>query len=177
MKRCFFLLLLCGCSFFSKTKSQIYSLERIPGAAVAAAGAPVGIDSIELPPGFDRKEIVVRKANNQLDVRGTQQWAAPLTDLVTHALAFDLASRLPEGMVVLPGQAKPTGTMRPIFVVFEELAAGRDMQFTLDAHWTVGTTTHHEHIAIPMPWLESANVARGMSQALAQLADRIAAGV
>ena len=49
------LILLAGCSFFSKTKNQIYSLDRGPGAAVAVAGAPVGIDAIEVPPGFDRK--------------------------------------------------------------------------------------------------------------------------
>jgi uncharacterized lipoprotein YmbA len=173
MKRCIVLLLLCGCSFFSKTKSQIYSLERIPGAAVTIAGAPVGIDSIELPPGFDRKEIVVRKANNQLDVRGTQQWGAVLSEEVLHTLAFDLAARLPAGMVIMPGTAKPAA-MRGIDVAFEELAAGPDAKVVVDARWGGG---HHEHIEVPIPSLDSANVATGTSQALAQLADRIAAGL
>ena len=173
MKRCFFLVLLCGCSFFSKTKSQIYSLERIPGAAVAAAGAPVGIDSIELPPGFDRKEIVVRKANDQLDVRGTQQWGATLSEEVLHTLAFDLAARLPAGMVIMPGTAKPA-TTRSIDVAFEELAAGPDARVVVDARWG---GTHHERIEVPIQSLDSANVASGTSQAIATLADRIAAGL
>ena len=168
------LLLLVGCSFFGKgTKPQIYSLERIPGAAVAVTGAPVGIDSIDLPPGFDRKEIVVRKADNQLDVRGTQQWGAALSEEVLHTLAFDLASRLPAGMMIMPGTAKPA-TMRSIDVAFEELAAGPDAKVVLDARWGGG---HHEHIEVPIPSLDSANVATGTSQALAQLADRIAAGL
>src|SRR5439155_5237448 len=77
-----FLILLTGCSFFSRTKSQIYSLDRIPGTVVNVHGVPIGINSIELPPGFDRKEVVARKANNQLDVRATQQWSAPLGQLV-----------------------------------------------------------------------------------------------
>src|SRR5947209_5951217 len=58
--------LVLGCSFFSKTKSQIYSLDRVPPSAVMQVrGAPIAINSVELPAGFDRKEIVVRKANNQ----------------------------------------------------------------------------------------------------------------
>jgi uncharacterized lipoprotein YmbA len=71
------------------------------------SGTPIAIDSVELPPGFDRKEVVVRKAGNQLDVRQTQQWSATLGQLVMHTLAFDVADRLPAGMVILPGAAKP----------------------------------------------------------------------
>ena len=165
--------LLAGCSFFSRTKSQIYTLDPIPGTGVAAGfSQPIGIDAIELPPGFDRKEVVVRKTNNQLDVRGTQQWSASLGQLVLHTLAFDLASRLPAGMVILPGEAKPAA-MRPISVVFEEIAAGPDSKVTIDAVWD---RTHHEHIEVPITSLDSANIATGMSQALATLADRIAHG-
>src|SRR6266702_1323649 len=81
--------LLVACSFFSKTKSQIYTLDRVPGQVTNVLGTPIAINSIELPAGFDRKEIVVRKANNQLDVRGTEQWPATLSDVVLHTLAFD----------------------------------------------------------------------------------------
>jgi uncharacterized lipoprotein YmbA len=159
-----------GCSFFSRTKNQIYSLDRVPGLVANIGGVPIGIDSVELPPGFDRKEIVVRNANNQLEMRGTQQWSATLGQSVLHALAFDLADRLPAGMVILPGAAKPSG-MRSIDVVFEEIAAGPDAKVVIDARWG----THHEHIEAPITSLDSANVASGMSQALATLADRIVA--
>src|SRR6185503_17842991 len=92
--------LMVGCSFFSRSKNTIYSLERIPPAAPVATvrGLPVGIDSVELPPGFDRREVVVRKADQQLDVRSTQQWSASLQEMVLHTLAFDLANRVTEGM-------------------------------------------------------------------------------
>lgn len=167
------LLLLTGCSFFSKSKSKIYSLERIEGAAVTVRGLPVGIGAIELPPGLDRKEIVVRKADHQLDVRGNELWSAPLEAAVLHTLAFDLASRLPEGMVILPGQSQP-GAMRTIDVVFGELAAGPDAKLVLDARWIVGGVAHQEKIAVDVPALDSANVASGVSRALGMLADRIA---
>jgi len=166
-------LLLAGCSFFSKTKSQIYSLERIPGTVVAITGVPIAIDNVDLPPGFDRKDIVVRKPNNQLDVRGTQQWGATLSQEVLHTLAFDLAARLPAGMVILPGAIKPA-TVRSIDVAFEEIAAGPDAKVVVDARWD---RMHHERIEVPIASLDSANVASGMSQALATLADRIAAGL
>jgi hypothetical protein len=37
--------------------------------------------------------------------------------------------------------------------------------------------THHERITIDIPSLDSANVAAGTSQAIAALADRMAAGL
>jgi uncharacterized lipoprotein YmbA len=172
-------LVLSGCSFFSKSKSTVYSIDGIPAAAAPAraiTGAPFGIDNVELPPGVDRREIVVRKANQQLDIRSNELWSADLKDLVMHTLAFDLASRIPEGMLILPGEAKPV-TMRTIEVTFEDLSAGPDSRVHLDARWKVGTVSHHETIAIDLPSLDSKNVAAGMSQAIAALADRIAAGV
>jgi hypothetical protein len=100
-----------------------------------------------------------------------------LQPLVLHALAFDLAGRLPEGMVVLPGESRPAGAPRGIDVVFEDLSAGPENRVTLDARWTLAGVSHHEQIAIDIPSLDSGAVATGMSQALAALADRLAAGV
>ncbi|HUJ12695.1 MAG TPA: ABC-type transport auxiliary lipoprotein family protein, partial [Thermoanaerobaculia bacterium] len=136
----------------------------------SARGTPIAIDSIELPAGFDRKEIVVRKANNQLDVRGTQLWSATLSDLVLHTLAYDIADRLPPGMMILPGDTKPAST-HPIDVVFEDFAAGPESRVVLDARVNART----ERIEVPVASLDSSNVASGMSQALAELADRIVA--
>ncbi|HYC60061.1 MAG TPA: ABC-type transport auxiliary lipoprotein family protein [Thermoanaerobaculia bacterium] len=173
-------LLAAGCGFFSRTKNNFYSLERIPPAAPivrTGTGAPVAIDAIELPPGSDRREVVVRKAGQQLDVRPNEQWSAGFQAMVLHTLAFDLAARLPDGMVILPGQAIPTGATRSVSVVFEELAAGPENQVVLDARWVAGGVSHRERIVVSIPSLESAEIANGMSQALAQLADRMAAGL
>jgi len=177
-------LVLAGCSFFSKSQSTFYSLDRIaPAAAVANVhGLPIGIDGVELPPGLDRREIVVRKADHQLDIRSNEQWSASLQPLVLHTLAFDLAARLPEGMVILPGEAKPSGAMRSIDVVLEELAAGPDAKVVLDGRWMVRESgrpdvTRHERIVVDIASLASANIAKGVSQALGTLADRMAAAM
>jgi len=173
------LLLLTGCSFFSRSQSKFYSLDRVAPAAAPVAGVqgvPVSIDGVELPPGLDRREIVVRKPDHQLEIRSAEQWSASLKELALHTLAFDLAARLRDGMVILPGATKPAAT-RSIDVVFEELAAGPDAKVVVDARWTLQGVAHHEQIAVDVPSLDSASVATGTSQAIGILADRIAAAV
>ena len=171
-------LLTASCGLMKRVPNTFYALDTVPGAAARAnvAGTPIGIDGIELPPGLDRREVTARATDNKLDVRGHHQWASPLEDMVIHTLSFDLASRLPEGMIVLPGQAKP-GAMRSLYVTFEDLAPGPDNVFVLDARWTLGEMTRHERITVPLTSNESSAVAAAMSQALGQLADRIAAAL
>lgn len=173
------MLLVTGCGFFSKSKSTVYTIEKIPGTALTRTGTPVGIDVVELPPGLDRREVVVRQPEHKLDIRGNELWSASLEEMVLHTLAFDLASRLPEGMVILPGQVKPATNVRGIDVVVEDFAAGPENRVVLNARWILrengrADVTHREQIAIDVPSLTSANVATGFSQALAALADRIA---
>lgn len=177
MRRLLFVLFLTGCGFLSKSAPpKLYSLDRVPPAAPLPArppALPVGIDNVELPPGVDRRELVVRQPDNRLEVRSNEQWSAPFRDLVLHTLAFDLADRLPEGMVVLPGQPKPNA-MRSMSIAFDELAAGPDKLFVLDARWTLGDVTHHERITQQLQSLDSPVLVTATSQALATLADRIA---
>lgn len=176
-------LLLTGCGILSRPKNTFYSLTPIPPAAGVrtVSGLPVGIDGIQLPPGIDRRGIVIRKENNEVEVRGTNQWTAPLEDMVLHTLAFDLANRLPVGMVIVPGQARPAaGSMRSIYVTFEELAPGPEQQFVLDARWTIGgfglpEKSGREQITIPMASMESPAIVDAMSEALAQLSERLVA--
>lgn len=173
-----------GCGFLSRKQSRFYSLDRIPpgSGVVAASGAPIGVDVVELPPNYDRRDMLVRRENRRLEVRESEQWSSTLRPLVLHTLAFDLAARLPEGMVVLPGEPIPTGAKRGVDVVFEELIAGPENSVTLDCRWTLrtngrGDVSAHERIVVPTTDLTGPSIAAGTSQALAQLADRIAARV
>lgn len=177
-----FLLALTGCSFLGgKSKSRFFSLDRVAGAATSSvSGTPFSIESLELPPGFDRREVIVRKANNEVDVRSGDQWSASLEPMVLHTLAFDLASRLPEGMIILPGETKPLAATRAIDVVVERFDAGPESRVVLNARWILHETgrpdqAHREEIAIDIPSLDSLNVAAGMSQAIGSLSDRMVA--
>lgn len=176
-------LLAGGCGFLRRPPNQFYSLDTIPpqGPRASVTGSPIGIDGLELPPGLDRRGIILRGENHRLEERGTHQWASPLEDMAMHTLAFNLANRLPEGMVVLPGQARPPA-VRGIFVVMEDLAPGQDRVFVLDARWTLmdrgrPAVTRHERITVPLQSLEPPAIVAGMSQALAQLSDRIVAAL
>jgi uncharacterized lipoprotein YmbA len=181
------LLLLAGCGLFRRQEIRHYAVEPIAPAAspappAAAAGPPLGVDAVELPPGLDRQGIVVRRADHRLEVRGSELWAASLETMVLHALAFDLAARLPEGMVVLPGQAQPAGGMRSLDVVFAELAAGPERQVVVDARWTLRAAGQpvlagHERLVEPLASLDSAEIAAGTSRALAALSERIVAAL
>jgi uncharacterized lipoprotein YmbA len=178
----FLTLALTGCGFMKRSKSEFYALERIaPTQAVTAiSGLPIGIDVVELPPGLDRREIVVRQQDQRLEIREKDQWSASFEPLVLHTLAFDLASRLPEGMVILPGQSKPINAMRSLDVVFEDLAPGPENSIEVHARWILRQTgqpdlTKTEQFMTPIDSLSSAAVATGMSRAIATLADRIAA--
>lgn len=173
-------ILLAGCGFLKRPQNQFYSLTTMPaeGPAAQYSGPPIAINTIELPPGIDRRGIFIRNADHKVEVRGTHQWTAPLEEMVLHTLAFNLANRLPEGKVILPGQDIPATPTRNISVVFEELAPGPDPVFRLDARWTASDavgTTHHEEIEIPMASLESPAIVDAMGKALATLATRIAA--
>jgi uncharacterized lipoprotein YmbA len=176
-------LLIGGCGFFKAQQKEYFALDSVPPAAAPAAvsGSPIGIGSVELPPAIDRREIVVREEDQRLELRGRELWAGPLESMVVHTLAFDLADRLPEGMVVLPGQAKPAGAMRSIYVVIETMEAGPQNALVLDARWSVGATTpataRHERIEVPLASLDSGAIATGTSTALGILADRIVAGL
>lgn len=175
----FFVLFLTSCGFLSKSAPpKLYSLDRVAGAPVAATGLPIGIDNVELPPGVDRRELVVRQPDNRLEVRANEQWSAPFRDLVLHTLAFDLAARLPVGMVIVPGEPRPPAA-RSISVSFEELAPHADRTVVLDARWVVhdpgrADTAHHDRIVVNVPSLDAAAIAAGVSQALGGLGDRMA---
>jgi uncharacterized lipoprotein YmbA len=173
------LLLFGGCGLLKRPKNQFWSLDTIPGTPRTVGGVPIGLDGVELPPAIDRRGITVRGADNKIDERGTHQWASPLEEMVIHTLSFDLASRLTDGMVVLPGHAKPAA-MRSLYVTFEDLAPGPDNMFVLDARWVITGTgaeevTGHDRITINLASLDNAEIVKAMSTALGTLADRIVA--
>ncbi len=179
--------MLVGCGgLLKRPEIRHYALTPVaaPATRVAVSGLPIGIGGIELPPGLDRQEVVVRTSDQRLDVRGHELWAAPLETVVLHRLAFDLAARLPEGIVVLPGQAQPAGGLRSLDLAFEDLAAGPQNELVLDLRWSLRAgvagaveLAGHERIVEPLASLDSAEIAAGTSRALATLADRLAAAL
>jgi hypothetical protein len=128
-------------------------------------------------------EAAAKRAEQLMGTSQRQNYdVAELEEMVIHTLAFDLANRLPEGMMILPGQAQPSGAMRSVSVTFEDLAPGPDRVFVLDARWTLTAPgadelTRHERITVPLESTESPAIVAAMSRALATLAGRIVAAI
>lgn len=170
------LLTACG----SSPPTQYFALEPVPphGATQPAAGPPLTVDAVHLPPELDRLDLVRRGPDDRIQIDANQRWAAALDDMTRRVLAQDLADRLPHGMLIAPDAPEPPGRLRGLVVILQEFDADAAGRIVLDGDWMVaerGTvrpgSPHHIH-------LEEAggpNQAAAMSRAIGRLADRIAA--
>jgi uncharacterized lipoprotein YmbA len=177
-------LALAGCA--SSPPTRFYTLEPVPPArpAAALAGAPVTVDAVNVPGLLDREQIVRRSGPNQVDLAGTDRWAAPFDSMARRVLARDLAARLPAQMVLLPGEPSPGGPKRSIVVDIEDFAGDVAGRVVLDARWTLlsgepskPVLRRREHIEETAAGPGYDADAAAMSRALGALADRIAAAL
>lgn len=176
-----FLLTACGTS----PPTQFIALSSHPGEIVAASAqsaAPVVVGRVNLPPELDRLPLVSYGANGQVEVNGTIRWAAPLDESIRRTLAFNLANRLGDKNVVLPGQPTPAGSSRLLVVTIQTFAPKPNHQVILDAHWSVtrqGSPSQPQaegnaSITAQVQSANSTDLGAAMSAALATLSDQIA---
>jgi uncharacterized protein len=162
---------------------QYYTLNSIAPTVTADGhtGYPVWISTVIVPKTLDRTQLVRRASANRLDVSENSRWAAPLDDMVRRVLSQDMATRLPEGMVIQPGEPLPSGRLRRIAVELSTFESDLEGHVVLNAQWTLESGDNgavqlrrDEHIAIEAGAGTPDAVSAGMSRALAILADRIA---
>lgn len=181
------LFVLAACQ--STPDSRLYTLAVIPPAGAAqpaAASRTLALGSLDLPMLIDRPQIVRRIDGNRVETLEYDRWAEPLADGLRSTLAGDLAARLP-GTTVLPvagsGLAEGTPVLAVTVLRFDADATGR---VVLDAQWTlspgsgaggrkIGPT--RETVEVPEAGADPDAQVRKMSQAVATLADRIAAAL
>ncbi|PWC78899.1 hypothetical protein TSH64_33140 [Azospirillum sp. TSH64] len=182
------LFVLAACQ--STPDSRLYTLAVIPpaGTAQPAATMPrtLALGSLDLPMLIDRPQIVRRIDGNRVEALEYDRWAEPLADGLRSTLAGDLAARLP-GTTMLPVAGSTVAENTPVLAVtvlrFDADASGR---VVLDAQWTlspgsgaggrkIGPT--RETVEVPEAGADPDAQVRKMSQAVATLADRIAAGL
>lgn len=179
-------LLLAGCG--SSPPTHFFTLNPVPPAAgappVHAKDPPVQVGDVQLPPTLDRLEMVLRGPGTQVQVLGSDRWAAPLKGLVQETMTQDLRDRLGDSAVLAPGTPAQPGKVQILLLTFQEFSADASGRVTLDASWAVGRgnppkpvlnrqTTLHVNAGSTTPGA----VAEGMSRALGALADRIAAAL
>jgi uncharacterized lipoprotein YmbA len=174
------LALLAGCS---SPPTRYYVLSPVSGSPAAATGAtPLRVDRVRIPSELDRSQIVSRLGPNRLEVASTSRWAAPLNEMIRRVLSADLAARLPQGLVIDPYEPIQGRPVRSLTVTIDEFYADPACEVSLRAAWVL---TQPQAAALAgMEEVRGAPVgkcpdglAASMSQALAELSDRIAAAV
>jgi uncharacterized lipoprotein YmbA len=169
------IVLLNGCASRSPT---LYTLEA-PAGPVRRFGPRV----IELrTPGIarylERSQIVRSSENYRLDVLPNDWWGEPLDAMVGRVMVRALSQRLPGSTVYLETSAisaPPDATVRLDVQRFDQKSDG-DARLAAQFSVTVrATETRGVTLDVPVRGPAIANLVAAMSEALGQLADRIAA--
>jgi uncharacterized lipoprotein YmbA len=167
--------------------TRLFSLQAIapsaapshgPGAPNAYQGPALRVDSVTVPPAFDRLELVTETRPAQLKIEDLDEWSAPLVDEARQTLSADLIARLPAGRVIFPHLMKPEGTLGLSVDVLEFHAD--DAGASMLASWSIdaasgnhGATGGTATLRIPLSAGTSPAMVTAWDQLLAQLADRI----
>lgn len=155
-------------------------LSPVAGQAYSAAGPEIAVGRVTMPPAIDRSFLTTGEGENTVTISYNAKWAAPLETLAQTTLAKDLATRLPNHMVLMPGDHVPANTM--IISVNVSSFLPYEHQVRLEADWrafnpiTQQAQTGRTTIHVPTSSDATAQ-AQAMSQALGQLADQIAAQI
>jgi uncharacterized protein len=172
-------LTLCACG---SAPTRIYDINPAPPLTRVDnyQSPPLRIDTVDVPPGWDRIEILTPKAGGALKIDDLDRWPAPLTQVIRQVLSADLDARLPSGAVIYPHLPKP-GSALGINVDILDFVIGSS-QSSMSASWVItpaaGPRTARRNDATlhnPVAATDAAAVARAWSELIGQLADRIAA--
>ena len=174
-----------GCA--SSPPMHYYTLTEVPATArLPAAGdtVPVRLDRVTIPTELDRSQLVRRIDATRLQIVDGDRWAAPLDDTIRRVLSGDLAARLPPNMVANPMEPSIGEKRQLLSVDIAEFYGDAACTVTLRAAWVLKQAdsqssrgTEEARIPASSDCSGVGAVPTAMSQALAQLSDRIAAAI
>jgi uncharacterized protein len=177
------LALLSACG--SSPPTRFYTLDPIPlqhGGAVSS-GAPVQVGDVTIPAPLDRLSFVTQASPNRIDISDQDRWAAPLDGMIRRVLAANLASRLSSRRVLMPGDPTPAGPILTVMLNVRDFIGDASGNVRLDADWSVLDRNQHPLFTRQASITRKARsgqagpIAAAMSDALAELSDRIAASI
>jgi uncharacterized lipoprotein YmbA len=173
-------LVLSGCGTFPLPKVYILGdpAQAIPGVTDEAGLRHLELKTVTVPDYLDTTDIQRRSASNQVISSATGRWGERVSIGITHALAIDLAARLPNVVIESRGAYEPA---RRLLVDVERFEIGEDGRCILTARWrlatadnTVASSSERATFIITAPSATDAAVTLGMTSAIDQLAERIA---
>ena len=174
-------LLLSGCG--SSPKTNFYALNIVPARAGRHAGSGhVQLAAVHVPPALDRQQMVRMSGENTVEISDTNRWSAAFDEMVRNVLAQDLMARFPAGALILPEAPAPPGTAT-LVVTLTRFGPDASGEVKLDGSWSLlngasGAAVLDRDFHISSGAAPNADaMAAAMSQALGELADRMAATV
>lgn len=169
----------------SSNPTYYYTLLPPPAPAAAAAGFRIEVMPVDLPAQVTTPQMVVRAGDGEMVPVDTRRWIAPLGDEIRGALSADLSQRLGANDTYgLPAGAGGSLPLYRISVKVQRFESSLGAYARIDALWTVqragvdsaaGLTCGYSQSQPVQPGYEA--MAQGHQQALAAIADRIAATV
>lgn len=162
-----------GCA--RSAPSHFYVLSTmLPPPATVSPEVRVGLWVDPLPDYLRHPELVTRHGPNEVAYHDFQRWAEPLDVAVPTILAQNLARALGQPTVLLYPWTAATPPSRIYHVQIERFEADPAGTVTLVADVAVGDTWHQHTITCQAESAAPGDVVAALSQALAQLAQRMA---
>jgi uncharacterized lipoprotein YmbA len=173
--------LLAGCG--SSPPLRYYDLDA--AAPAAPAGHAPGVDLLQVrhvsvPPEMDHRGLTHHQGANQLAISDSDQWSAPLPDLIQAALTRDLGARLGFEHVLAPAAQPLAGRIQAALDLdFVALTADDSCAITAQVNWTLSVPNgpaRRGSTQLTGPGAGCpAGLAAALSTALGTLADQLTA--
>jgi hypothetical protein len=161
------------------------SLMSVPGPGAPRSGGPqsgppatVELREIGLARYLERSQIVRSSEGYRLDVLTNEWWGEPLGAMLSRVLVQELTQRLPGSTVFAESGAITVSPAATVAVNIQRLDADASGAAVLIAQVEVSgrmSATRNIHLTVPPTAAGTAGLVEAMSQAIAQLADTIAA--
>jgi uncharacterized protein len=170
-------LLLASCA---SSNPALYTLEAPPGPVRRGGPRVIELRSIGLARYLERSQIVRSSENFRLDVLPNDWWGEPLDTMIGRTLARALTQRLPGSTVYMENgaiSADPDATVQVNVQRLDQDTAGTVRliaQFAVVRH---ASDTRGVTLQVPTRGPAATDLVAAMSEAIGQLADRIAASL
>jgi uncharacterized lipoprotein YmbA len=170
-------LLLASCA---SPNPSLYTLEVLPGPVRRPAARIIEVRSISLARYLERSQIVRSSENFRLDVLANDWWGEPLDAMIGRTLDRALTQRLPGSTVYQENgaiSAEPDARVQVNIERFDKDASGA---VRLVAQYAVVrriSETRGVTLEVPARGATTADLVAAMSEAIGQLADRIASSL